>query len=156
MNQTQGTDTFVTAAGTPPGFLLGLPSPFTYPHTIFGKTGFIRPFPGFYLVLGGLCGAAAGRVSWTQVLLCSARAEDFASGMDAIFSRSVLEDHYPFLIETLKSCTELIVSACSLGMCFLYSVLFNKDLVMLTVRHCVHLLAHEDSYFPLGKATEQL
>lgn len=98
MNQTQGTAAFVTAAGTPPGFLLGLPSPFTNPHTIFGKTGLIRPFPGFYLVLGGLCGAAAGHVSWTQVLLCSARAEDFASGIDATFSRSGLEESYPFLI----------------------------------------------------------
>lgn len=102
MNQTQETATFVTAAGPPPGFLLGLPSPFTYPHTTSGKTGFIRPFPGFYSVLGGLCGAAAGHVSWTQVLLCSARAEDFASGVDAIVSRCGLEDNYPFPIQNLK------------------------------------------------------
>lgn len=86
-------------------------------------------------MLGGLCGAAGGHASWTQVLLCSARAEDFASGIDASFSRSGLEDNYPFLIQSLKSCIELLVSACSLGMFFLYSLLFNKDLVMLTVRH---------------------
>lgn len=53
----------------------------------------------------------------------------------ASFSRSGLEDNYPFLIQSLKSCVELLVSACSLGMFFLYSLLFNKDLVMLTVRH---------------------
>lgn len=81
MNQTRGTATFVTAAGTPPGFLLGLPSPFTY-HTPYPGRRVIRPFPGFYLVLGGLCGAAGGHAFWTQVLLCSARAEDFASGID--------------------------------------------------------------------------
>lgn len=44
-------------------------------------------------------------------------------------------DNYSFLIQNLKSCIELLVSACSLGMFFLYSLLFNKDLFMLTVRH---------------------
>lgn len=66
----------------------------------------MRPFLGFYLVLGGLCGAASGHVSWTQVLLCSVRAEDFASSIDPIFFRSGLEDSYPLLIQNLSSCTE--------------------------------------------------
>lgn len=66
----------------------------------------MRPVPGFYLVLGGLCGDASGHVSWTPVLLCSVRAEDFASGIDPIFFRSGLEDNYLFLIQNLKSCTE--------------------------------------------------
>lgn len=79
MNQTQGTavTSIVPAAATTPGFLPGLPSPFTYPHTVSREIGVMRPFPGFYLVLGGLCGAASGHVSWTQVILRSVRAEDF-------------------------------------------------------------------------------
>jgi len=108
MNQTQGTavTSIVPAAATTPGFLLGLPSPFTYPHTMSREIGFIRLFPGFCLVLGNVCGAARGHVSWTQVFLCSVRAENFASGIDPIFFRSGLEDSYPFLIHNLKCCTE--------------------------------------------------
>lgn len=77
-NQTQGTavTNTVPAAATTHGFLFGLLSSFTHPYTISTELGVMTPFPGFYLVLGGLCGAARSHVSWRQVL-CSARAAFF-------------------------------------------------------------------------------
>lgn len=115
----------------------------------------MRPFPGFYLVLGGLCGAAGGHVSWTRVLLCSVRAEDFASGIDPIF-RSGLEDTYPFLIQNPKRCTEHSVSCFCLFTSFFAPSCWIKTLLCTLWDTGVHLLGHKNSHFPLGKATEQL
>lgn len=102
-NQTQGTavTNIVPAAATTHGFLFGLPSSFTHPYTISTELGVMTPFPGFYLVLGGLCGAARSHVSWRQVL-CSARAAFFCSN-NLIFFRSGLKCTYPFLIQNVKS-----------------------------------------------------
>lgn len=106
----------------------------------------------------GLCGAASGHVSWTQVLLCSVRAEDFASDIDPVFFRSGLENNYPFLIQNLKSCMEHSAPCFCLFTCndFFTPSCWIKILLCTLWDTGVHLLGHKDSDFPLGKATEQL
>lgn len=85
MNQTWRTAAFVPLQAStwiPSRTSKSLP----YPHTISGKTGFVRPFSEFYLVLSGLCEAAAGPVSWTQVLLVYYDSQSRGL-IDTIFSR---------------------------------------------------------------------
>lgn len=103
MNQTQGTivTNIAAAATTPPG----ISSRSSKSLQISRETKVMRPFLWFYLALGGFVEFLVGHVSWTQVLLCSVRAKNFAFGVDLTF-RSGLVDSYHFLIQNLKSYTK--------------------------------------------------
>lgn len=136
MNETQGTavNSIVPAAATIPGFLLGFSSPFTYPHTISRETGVMRLFPVFYLVLGGcvelLVAMPPGHKYFSvqseqrTVLLL------LISSSSGLAWRTTTFSWY----RTWRAAwsTLLLVSACSFGLFFLYSLLLNKDLAMHT------------------------